>query len=72
MFEERHNLLNAMGAKASSAGTSTRARAREAKVHIERIRAILLAPGIAEGKDGSVGARKTAAAQQRGRPGAAA
>jgi two-component system, chemotaxis family, protein-glutamate methylesterase/glutaminase len=56
MFEERHNLLNAMGAKTSAAGTSTRARAREAKVHIERIRAILLAPGIAEGKDGSVGA----------------
>jgi two-component system, chemotaxis family, protein-glutamate methylesterase/glutaminase len=51
MFEERHNLLNTMAGKSSSRRTSTAARAREAKVHIERIRAILLAPGIAKGTD---------------------
>jgi two-component system, chemotaxis family, protein-glutamate methylesterase/glutaminase len=49
MFEERKNLLSTIARTVSTKGTSMAARAREAQVHIERIRAILLAPGMAEG-----------------------
>jgi two-component system chemotaxis response regulator CheB len=50
MFEERKNLLNTMAAQPGSGGASTAERAREADVHIERIRAILRAPGMGENK----------------------
>jgi two-component system, chemotaxis family, protein-glutamate methylesterase/glutaminase len=61
MFEERRNLLNTMASKTSARGTSTHARAREAKVHIERIRAILLAPGMAESKSGTGAVKRVSA-----------
>jgi two-component system chemotaxis response regulator CheB len=50
MFEERKNLLNTMAAQPGSGGSSTAERAKEADVHIERIRAILQAPGMGEDK----------------------
>jgi two-component system chemotaxis response regulator CheB len=52
MFEERKNLLKRMAGHAGAGETATAQRVREAEVHIERIRAILQAPGIAEGNDG--------------------
>jgi two-component system chemotaxis response regulator CheB len=52
MFEERKNLLNTLAAGPGARGTSIAARAREANLHIERIRAILLSKGIAEGGNG--------------------
>ena len=52
MFEERRNLLNTMASRPAARGTSAGARAREAKIHIDRIRAILLAPTVAEDDDG--------------------
>jgi two-component system, chemotaxis family, protein-glutamate methylesterase/glutaminase len=69
MFEERRNLLNTMASQSTARGTSTEARAREAKVHIERIRAILLAPGLAEGTadGGSGGPRPRGPRQRQGR-----
>ena len=48
MFEERKNLLNTMAAQPGTGGSSTAERAREADQHIERIRAILQAPGMGE------------------------
>jgi two-component system chemotaxis response regulator CheB len=50
MFEERKNLLNTMAAQPGSGGSSTTERAKEADMHIERIRAILRAPGMGEDK----------------------
>jgi hypothetical protein len=50
MFEERKNLLNTMAAQPGSGGSSTLERAKEADMHIERIRAILRAPGMGEDK----------------------
>ena len=48
MFEERKNLLNSQLASARSGKAATAERIREADSHIERIRAILLAPGVNE------------------------
>ena len=52
MFEERKNLLKSMADHTRAGGTATAERVREAEVHIERIRAILRAPGMAEGSEG--------------------
>jgi two-component system, chemotaxis family, protein-glutamate methylesterase/glutaminase len=69
MFEERRNLLNTMAGQGKTLGTSARARASEAKVHIERIRAILLAPGQAEGEAGKTAVKRNSGngAKQRAR-----
>jgi len=48
MFEERKNLLNSQMGSTGSGRVSTTERLREAESHIERIRAILLAPGVNE------------------------
>lgn len=52
MFEERKNLLKGLASMSDTRGTSIAAKAREADVHIERIRAILLSPGMADGGTG--------------------
>jgi two-component system chemotaxis response regulator CheB len=52
MFEERKNLLKSMADSTRAGGTATAQRVEEAEVHIGRIRAILQAPGMAEGDQG--------------------
>lgn len=58
MFEERKNLLNSMPASKGAGGVATAERVREAEGHIERIRAILRAPGVTEGGNGQNDAAK--------------
>ncbi len=63
MFEERKNLLNSMAHKQSGTGQKAAyaQRAAESQVHIERIRAMLLAPVMSSKR----GARKSGARKKR-------
>ncbi|MEO6463023.1 MAG: chemotaxis protein CheB [Candidatus Eisenbacteria bacterium] len=69
MFEERKNLLNSMPRAGGARKGATAERILEAEGHIERIRAILHAPGVNEPVGGTVGAGTgNGAERKRARP----
>lgn len=70
LFEERKNLLKSMADRTPSRGAATAERLREADVHIERIRAILRAPGMAEVVNGHEEGRKARRPRKNTRKGA--